>query len=231
MDVLIHVADGMINGDLDYATRIEERLAAAGLESARCDLTALPGERPPAARAHVFTGGETSVHSDARWMRSAIDMARCLVANAERENYSVIGICLGSQILAEALRPDSIVSSPTMEVGLTVARAGDERIQQVVPAFHYQAISPEVGSTAGVSIEWSNEHTAVQAFRYRDRTFGCQFHPELSATDVHKLIDYHEDVITRWRGDVTAARQSVDHHADALSADLFRRMVIDRIVG
>ena len=165
-------------------------------------------------------------------MRSAINLARHLATNAEREDYSVIGICLGSQILAEALRPDSIVASPTMEVGLTtVTKAADARIQQVVPAFHYQAISPELGSTSRVLVQWSNEHTAVQAFTYGERTFGCQIHPELSATEVRDLIDYHEDVITRWRGDVTTARQSVEHYTDALSTDLFRRTVIDRILG
>jgi GMP synthase-like glutamine amidotransferase len=232
MDVLIYVANGVIYDDLDYATRIEEQLSAAGLKSARCDLTTLPIAQPQTARAYMFTGGETPVHSNAQWMRSAVDTARHLMANADRGDYSVIGICLGSQILAEALRPDSIVSSATIEVGLTaVTRVEDERIQQVVPSFHYQSISPEIDTITGTRIEWHNAHTAVQAFRYGERTFGYQFHPELSATDVHNLIDYHGNVITQWQGDVAAAHRSVDHHTKALSTDLFRRTVIDRVLG
>jgi GMP synthase-like glutamine amidotransferase len=232
MDVLIYVADGVLYDGLDYAARIEERLSAAGLRSARCDLTTLPVEPPQRARAYVFTGGETSVHADARWMRSAVDTARLLVADADRRDYSVIGICLGSQILAEALRPNSIVSSAAIEVGLTaVTRVADEQIKQIVPSFHYQAISPEIRSIARARIEWRNAHTAVQAFGYGQRTIGYQFHPELSAIDVHNLIDYQENVITQWQGDVAAAHRSVDHNTNALSADLFRRTVIDRVLG
>jgi GMP synthase-like glutamine amidotransferase len=232
VDVLIYVGDGVIYDGLDYAVRIEERLSAAGLRSARCDLTTLPVEEPRPARAYVFTGGETSVHSDAQWMRSATDTARRLVANADRRDYSVIGICLGSQILAEALRPHSIVPSAAIEVGLTaVTRVEDEQVKQVVPSFHYQAISPEIRSVAGACIEWRNAHAAVQAFRYGQRTIGYQFHPELSAADVHNLIDHQESVITRWQGDVAAAHRSVDRNINALSAGLFRRMVIDRILG
>jgi GMP synthase-like glutamine amidotransferase len=232
VDVLTYVGDGVIYDGLDYAVRIEEQLSAAGLRSARCDLTTLPTEQPQRARAYVFTGGTTSIQSNAQWMRSATDTARLLVANADRGDYSVIGICLGSQILAEALRPNSIVSSAAIEVGLTtVTRVGDEQIQQIVPSFHYQSISPKIRSIAGTRIEWRNAHTAVQAFRYGQRTFGYQFHPDLSAADVHNLIDYQGNVITRWQGDVAAAHRSVDHHSNALSADLFRRTVIDLILG
>ncbi|HET9143569.1 type 1 glutamine amidotransferase [Actinophytocola sp.] len=229
MDVLICVADGVIHDGLDYADRIGERLAAAGLTSARCDLTSLPAELPRPDRAYVFTGGETSVHSDAGWMRSAIGMTRRLVADREGTQPGIIGICLGAQIIAEALHPDSITASSAIEVGLTPVTRPDNHTEQVVPSFHYQAIAPEISSVAGVRIEWRNEHSAVQAFSYRDHVFGCQFHPELTATDVHELIDFHTDVIKRWHGDVDAAHRSVERHTAALDADLFRRTVVDRI--
>jgi GMP synthase-like glutamine amidotransferase len=230
VDVLIYVADGMIYDNLDYATRIEERLSAAGLTSERCDLMNVPVDQAAPARAYVLTGGETSVHSNAAWMRSAIDMTRRLVTDAQHGGCPVIGICLGAQIIAEALRPDSIVSSRAIEVGLTpVAHAKDGPAEQVVPSFHYQSISPEIRSVDGVRIEWWNEHTAVQAFTYGARVFGCQFHPELSSADVHELIDFNGDVITEWQGDVTAAHQSVAQNAHKLTNDLFDRMVVDRI--
>jgi GMP synthase-like glutamine amidotransferase len=232
VDVLIYVADGMINDDLDYAARLEARFTTAGLTCESRDLTALPTEEPPSARAYVFTGGQTSVLSGTPWMRAATRTARQLMANADRADYAVIGICLGAQIMAEALRPDSIVSAATIEVGLVpVTRPTDQQIQEIVPSFHYQAISPHINAIAGAHIEWCNAHTAVQAFRYGERTVGYQFHPELLATDVHNLIDYHADVVTRWHGDVAAAHQSVDRNTSALSPDLFRRLVIDRILG
>jgi GMP synthase-like glutamine amidotransferase len=229
-DVLICVADGVLYGDFDYSSRISERLSEAGLRCDRVDLTSLPGTRLPSARAYVFTGGETAANSEAQWMRSAIDTAARLVTNAERGDYSVIGICLGSQILAEALRPGSLVWSPAIEVGLTpVTRPEHPEIQRIVPSFHYQAISQEINSVSGVRVEWGNEHTAVQAFSYGKRTVGYQFHPELSATDVDQLIDRHSDVITKYGGDPAAAHRSVRKYAGALSADLFHNLVTERV--
>lgn len=230
-DALICVADGVLYGDFDYGSRIEEELSGAGLKCDRCDLTSLPEKGLPPARAYVLTGGVTSVNSGTRWMRSAIGAAARLVMNADREDYSVIGICLGGQILAEALRPGSIVASAAIEVGLTpVARPGHTEIQRIVPSFHYQAISPQIYSVPGTRPEWRNEHTAVQGFSYGKRTVGYQFHPELSAADVHQLIDWNSDVISRWGGDPMAAHRSVDRYAGALPADLFRNLVIERVL-
>lgn len=231
-DVLICVADGVLYGDFHYGSGIEKELSGAGLRCDRCDLTSLPGISLPPAPAYVITGGETSVNSETQWMRSAIDAAARLVANADRGDYSVIGICLGAQILAEALRPGSIVASPAIEVGLIpVTRPDHTEIQQIVPSFHYQAISPEIHSVSGTRVEWRNEHTAVQAFSYGKRTVGYQFHPELSATDVHHLIEWNSDVITTWHGDPAAAHRSVDRYADALSADLFHDLVTARVLA
>jgi GMP synthase-like glutamine amidotransferase len=228
-DVLIHVADGQLLDGIDYAGRIEEHLSSAGLSTVRVDLTAAPADAaPPRARAHVFTGGETSVHSAQPWMRAALRTARQLIASSR----PVVGICLGSQILAEALRADSIVETSGIEVGLTpVVRPDRPDVSQVVPSFHYQAISSELAAVPGVRIEWGNHHTAVQAFSYGETVFGCQYHPELSAADVHTLIDLHADVITRWNGDVAAAHRSVDEHRDALAPDLFRRTVLPLVTG
>lgn len=230
MDVLIFVADGTIFKGVDYATRIEQRLSRAGLISARFDLTSLPMEHPRPKLAYVYTGGETSVHADVEWMRSAVDMTRRLIADAQCGGPSVIGICLGSQIIAEALRPDSIIDTHAIEIGLTPVTSPEAgQPGHVVPSFHYQAISPAVGTVADVRIELRNDHTAVQALSYGKRVFGCQFHPELTPADVLELIEFNAEVITTWHGDVDAARRSVERYADVFADDLFERLVVDRI--
>jgi len=241
VDVLICVSDGLIHDGLDYADRIEQRLSLAGLTCARYDLTDASAPRPSPELAYVFTGGRTSVHSDAAWMREGIELLRKLVADAENAGPAVIGVCLGSQMIAEALRPDSIFGTSGIEVGLTpVSRPHDEergkkgpeigsRSVHIVPSFHYQAITPRIAEVDGVRIEYGNEHTAVQALSYGERVFGCQFHPELSAGDLHQLIDYNEDAIAQWNGDAAAAHCSIETHQGALREDLFDRMITDRI--
>lgn len=230
LDVLVCVADGVLYGDLDYGSRIEERLSAGGLRCGRYDLTALPGDPLPPARAYVLTGGETAVGSGERWMRAAVGTVRVLMTEAGHRDYPVTGICLGSQIMAEALRPGSLIPSPQIEVGLTaVSRPEDSTAEQVVPSFHYESIAPEIQTVPGVRVEWRNARTAVQAFSYGTRAFGCQFHPELSAADMHNLIDSQAAVITRQGGDTAAAHRSVDQLAGALPADLFDRLVTERV--
>lgn len=241
MDVLICVADGLIHDGLNYADRIEQRLCHAGLTCARYDLTDVAGAPPRPELAYVFTGGQTSVHSDAAWMRAGIELLRKLVAGAENDGPAVVGVCLGSQMIAEALRPGSIVNTSGIEVGLTPVRrpqhqqldrmSPDEGSQdvQIVPSFHYQAITPRIAEVSGVRIEYGNDHTAVQALSYGKRVFGCQFHPELSPADLHRLIDYNRDVIAQWNGDPVDAHDSVDQQRSALREDLFDRMVTDRI--
>lgn len=232
MDVLIYVADGTVYDGIDYGTRIEDRLSAAGLTSMRCDLTNLPADQPRPELAYIFTGGGTSVYSDARWMRSAIDLAGSLAADAEPGEYSVAGICLGSQILAEALRPGSITGSKEIEVGLVpVTSALDDQVRQVVPSFHYETISPDISGVGDIKVEWRNDHTAVHAFSWGPSVFGCQFHPEFSPDDVHDLIDFNGDMITRWQGNTAAAHQSVDRYADSLPNDLFDRTLLNRLVS
>ena len=228
LDVLICVADGVLFDGVDYATRIEERLAAAGLTSARFDLTddaAEPAVAP--RRAYVYTGGETSVHSDVPWMRRAIATARERAVAAR--GPAVVGICLGSQILAEALRSDSITATHAIEVGLTPVSAPAGEGVEVVPSFHYQAITPSIADVSGVRILRRNDHTAVQAFSYGQRVFGCQYHPELSADDMTELLAYQREVIETWHGDVAAGHHSVREFGPALAADLFDRTVIRRI--
>lgn len=229
-DVVVLVADGLVYEGVDYASRIEEQLSAAGLKSCRYDLTKSSDAKLPSGRAYILTGGITSVHSDAEWMRSAVVLTQHLIQNADQDRYTVIGICLGSQIIAEALRPNSIIASENIEVGLAaIERPGETRAQQVVPAFHYQAIAPAIATVEGVSIDWCNAHTAVQAFSLGERIWGYQFHPELNTTDIHHLIDYNSSVITEWGGDVELAHRSVNKRAADLSADLFQQMVIERI--
>src|SRR5215207_7192824 len=147
----------MIHDGLDYADRIEERLSKAGLTHRRCDLTSASTGQARPDLAYVFTGGQTSVHSTAGWMGSAIDLTRTLLTDAERSRYSIVGICLGAQLIAEAVRPHSITASPAIEVGLIpITRPDEQDAVQVVPSFHYQSISPWLSSVPGVRIEWQN---------------------------------------------------------------------------
>ncbi len=226
VDAVVHVADGVVFDQVDYGVRIEERLRAAGLRTARHDLTD-PGAVPPPARLHVLTGGATSVSADVAWMRRAIETTRGLVDGALAGSQSVVGICLGSQIVAEAIRPGSITSADRIEVGLAVVEPrGQETPPLVVPAFHYESVAASVADGDGVEVRWGNAHSPVQGFRRGARVRGFQFHPELGPADLHRLIDDHAGTIERYGGDVDAAHRTVDRRRSELAEDLFERLVL-----
>ncbi|GAA3386385.1 type 1 glutamine amidotransferase [Cryptosporangium minutisporangium] len=230
-DVLIHVADGLLYDHVDYGHHIAERLCAAGLTVERIDLTD-PHQPTPPARAHVLTGGQTSVMSGHDWMRAAVARTRELIASATRGDHTVIGICLGAQIIAESLHPRVIRSAAAIEIGLVeVERPGQPRARQFVPAFHYEQISPTLAQVPGATVAWRNDHSPVQAFSFGPRVFGCQYHPELTARELHHVIDHHHATIVEHGGHPQAAHQAVDAWAAALDPELFTRTVIDRLTG
>lgn len=230
-DCVIHLSDGVVADDMDYAFRIDQRLRSAGLRTALHDLTQPQGD-VPRARLHVLTGGATSVSSEVPWMRSAVTLAEDLIDSARRGERKVVGICLGGQILAEAIRPGSLCSAPQIEVGLPlVQRADGSQDEMAVPAFHYERVCREFSTVPGVRVLWSNAHTEVQAFRLDQHVVGYQFHPELTAADVHLLIDHNAATIVEFGGDVVEAHTSVDRNSAALAHDLFRRTVLQAPCG
>lgn len=225
-DCVIHLSDGVVADDMDYALRIEQRLRAAGLVTAAHDLTQPDGD-VPRGRLHVLTGGATSVSSEVGWMRSAVRLAAELVGSARRGERTVIGVCLGAQILAEAIRPGSLCAAPRIEVGLSLVRRLDgSGSEMAVPAFHYERVCNELAGAPGVEVLWTNAHTSIQAFRLYERVFGYQFHPELTTEDLHLLIEHNAGTIVAFGGDVSEAHASVVRHRDALAHDLFDRTVL-----
>ncbi|MGW4843124.1 type 1 glutamine amidotransferase [Nocardia brasiliensis] len=232
LDVLLYTADGNPFPGVDFATRIEQHISAAGLHSERWDLTVPNSSTPPRARAYLFTGGDTPVHAPEPWVRFAIARARALIEDADRDHHAVIGICLGSQLLAEALRPGSVFSLPSIQIGLSsvTSPVRPDADRETVPSYHYQAISPEIAEVPGAVVELHSAIVPVQAFSYRSRVFGCQFHPEFSAADMHRLVDHQRELIAEHRGEATAAHRSIDLRGDYLDKELFRRLIIDRIL-
>ncbi|MGF6884698.1 GMP synthase-like glutamine amidotransferase [Nocardia sp. GAS34] len=229
VDVLICVADGFIYDSLDYGLRIQERFATEGFDVRRADLTTANTDELPLAQVYVFTGGETSVNSGSLWMSRAVGHAERLVRTADATTHRVIGICLGSQIIAEALRPGSIVSLPAIDIGLIRATRHDEDdAEETIPTFHYETISPELGFAEGVRLTWSSATTSVEGFSYGSAVHAYQFHPELTSADLRRLIHHRSTEIEGRNGSPIGSLQSVDRYSDSLSPDLFRRLIVNR---
>lgn len=192
---VVWTADGRPTADLDYGTRLVEGLQSLGAEVRREDLTA-PSTAPETLGAlHVLTGGSTSVNDLSTWMPSGMATLERLLDSAREEELHVLGICLGSQMIAHCIAGSSVGSGVRMEAGITDLQWRDGKGPQVLPSFHYERIEEGPLRAAGAQIEAWNSRVPVLAFTMGPRIGGIQLHPEFDAADLQELLAMNRRII------------------------------------
>ncbi|HYK65831.1 MAG TPA: type 1 glutamine amidotransferase [Patescibacteria group bacterium] len=136
----------------------------------------------------VVIGGPMGVYQTDRypWLRDEMR----LIEDAIKSNLPVFGVCLGAQIVAAALGAKVERNPNGKEIGWHSVRlsdsARDDRLMRGLPAtltpFHWHGDIFELPRDA-VSLA-SSDKTPCQAFRYGDKTYGFQFHFEVTADSV-----------------------------------------------
>lgn len=223
-DAVVWVADGLVADGLDYGDRLVERLTGRGLSVVRRDLTRADVV-VPTARLHILSGGATSVNERFGWMPHGLALTRSLVEAARRGDHTVVGVCLGAQVIAEALWSGAVHATERIEVGLTeVQWAGQDVERIVVPTFHYEQLSRPAVVGGGGEVVAVNANSLVEGFRLGARVWGLQFHLELEPGDVQRLVMHHRQTIEAQGGTAAAALQSVDQLESRWSSDLFDRI-------
>ncbi|ROR10037.1 type 1 glutamine amidotransferase [Erwinia sp. JUb26] len=125
-----------------------------------------------------------------------------LIASAIKAGKAVIGICLGSQLIGEALSAP-FAHSPEKEIGkfpifLTDAAADDalfSHFGQTLEVGHWHNDMP--GLTPDARIIAFSEGCPRQIVAYSDRVFGFQCHMELTPEVVELLIAHSENDLSR----------------------------------
>jgi GMP synthase (glutamine-hydrolysing) len=151
----------------------------------------LPGHRlvrtfagdpvPESADALVVLGGGMGVRDQDRLAHLRDELR--LLRRCVDEDRPVLGICLGSQLLAAALG-GSVRKAARKEIGFYRVRldtaAREDALFSGAPesfvAFHWHG--DEILPPAGAVPLASSTQTAVQAFRFGARAWGVQFHLE-----------------------------------------------------
>lgn len=142
-------------------------------------------------------------------------------------DMSVLGICLGAQLLAKAIG-GSVQRNPQCEIGwydvnLTSAGAVDPVLsafaqRQQVFQWHEDGIKlPEDAVHLA-----SSAASAVQAFRYGEHAYGFQFHLEIDSSLIDRWLTVadNRDILDAEQGhiDPSLIREQTGHCIDALQS-------------
>lgn len=202
---------------------------AAAAHGARLTLWAPPaGEPPPAAPASydaVMTfGGAMNAHEEDEhaWLRDEKALLRELLDRG----VPLLGVCLGSQLLAEAaggsVRRAARPEIGWFEVEVTPEGMDDPLLAPLAPRFcAFQWHSYETPLPPG-AVPLARSPVCLQAYRIGSRVWGIQFHAEVSREDaLHWAREYHVDP------DAVAA----GIEPDALAAEIDARIEAWNVAG
>jgi len=150
-----------------------------------------PPNDPHAYDAVLAFGGGMHVdqHDDHPWLVPE----RTLLRELLQRGVPLLGVCLGAQLLAEAVggpaRPAARPEVGWREVEVTAAGARDPLLGPMAPRFRaLEWHSYEFLLGPGAASLASNA-TCLQAFRVGGRAWGIQFHAEVTLTDFEGWID------------------------------------------
>ena len=168
-----------------------------------------PQAQPELARYDglVVLGGPMNVDQVATYPH--LDFEVHAIREALRRDIPVLGICLGSQLLAAALgadvRPNAVREIGWYRLRTTEAAGGDALCRHLDGGPHvFQWHAYTFDLPPGAVHLASTATCRNQAFRFGERAYGLQFHLEADAALVHRWIH-----VPAYRAELTAAQVEV----------------------
>jgi GMP synthase-like glutamine amidotransferase len=147
----------------------------------------------------IVMGGPMSVSDEARhtWLQSEKQFIR----KAIDEGKTVLGICLGSQLISDALGT-RVYKNSEKEIGwfdVDLSDSGkDSRLlfgmEDRLKTFHWHGDTFDLPEDA-IHL-FSSKATRNQGYVYKDRVVAMQFHPEMTLKSLKLMLEYCRNDLT-----------------------------------
>jgi GMP synthase (glutamine-hydrolysing) len=174
-----------------------QAIRARGVELDQWLIAEGPAPAEPAGYDAVLTFGG-AMHTDHEADHPWLSEEKAMLAGLIERRVPLLGMCLGSQLVAEAAgalpRRASVPEIGWHEVELTPEATDDPLLGGLAPRFEaFQWHSYEAPLPPGAT-PLARSPVCLQAFRLDGPAWGIQFHAEVSRDDVeHWIDDYRSD--------------------------------------
>lgn len=206
----------------ETAGKIENVLQARGFSTTRVQI--FKGHQVPrelgGAASLVILGGPMGVYEGERY--PFLRQEAGLIEEALKSGKPVLGICLGSQLLASVLGA-RVKRGEKKEIGwhpvrLTESAATDALWKEIASpfiAYHWHGDVFDLPS-GSVSLA-SSDLTPCQAFRHGDNAYGFVFHMEVTETIVRDMVRVFADELRAEELDGEEILRQAKEHLQALN--------------
>lgn len=160
----------------------------------------------------IFMGGSMSVNDPIDWIKEEMS----LIASAIEKNIPVMGICLGSQLMAKAMG-SRVYPGPCMELGWAPVKCVNtttwtQELPDELTVFHWHGETFDLPT--GATNIFANDRYANQGFVMGPH-LGLQFHLEMEEDVINEWLDrYPQDLEKRCEQDhdkQTILKQTSEH--------------------
>lgn len=165
-----------------------------GLRMRYVNFERTPDEHPSVEKYNglIILGGHMGVYEADKYTHIKVEMK--LIEEALKKDIPVLGICLGSQLLAHVLGAN-VRKHAEKEIGWHDIHLTEEGVQD--PLFHHFGKTEKLFQLHGDTFDVpssavhlaSSELCPSQAFRYGDKVYGLQFHLEVDQPMIHRWLD------------------------------------------